>query len=795
MGSVMTDSRKSIGRSIDRVDGRDKVLGRVLFTADLSLPGMVHAVLVQSEIPHGVLKASECNAALKAASHAPGVLYILSPENCQHLKELPKELTDDLPLERRPPLSDFTIQHVGQHLALVVADTLENATYAASLIRFDYHPAPAILSAADAVAVPEHEGANEGQVRHGSYQPDHFVKLTEEKLQGVRGQADRSAESCRIVANFTTPVEHHNPIELSATIASWEDDRLTVYDSTRWIVGSRRILAGYLDLPEEKVHIVSPFVGGSFGSKAFLWQHVVLAAVASRAVNRPVKLVLTRGQMFTSVGHRPSTAQEIILAADREGRLTSTEHHSLSTTSTVGHFCEPNGLSTRILYQSPHMAVSHRVARINAPTPCFMRGPGETPGLFALEVAMDELAYSLHLDPLEFRLRNHADIDQATGKSWSSKHLLECYKEASARFNWHSRISSPRSMRRNGLQIGWGMATSTYPGRRMPAGVQCANVKDGRWVENAFATHEAPGGCRTTPNPSGVFTFLSATHEVGNGVRTIMTQIAADASGLPLNAVAFVSGDSRFPDAPYCGASQTSATVGAAVYQAGTELRRRLITLAIQDAASPMHRQAPETVELTDGWFSDKNNPSTREYYLAMIKRTNPAQLDESLAFVTKSDSGDLEKFAIQSFGAHFCEVEIDEEIGRASVTRWVAVFDCGTVLNPKLARSQIIGGITFGLGMALLEATLYDRKSALPLNNNLGEYLMATHSDTPKFDISFVEYPDFQLGPMGARGIGEIGVCGVAGAIANAVYHATGKRLWHLPITAEQLMKDFAVE
>ena len=687
-------------------------------------------------------------------------------------------------------MSDFTIQHVGQHLALVVADTLENATYAASLIRFNYHPAPAILSGVDAVAAPGHEGANEGRIRHGSYLPDHFVKLTEEKLQDVRGQADRSAESCRVVENYKTPVEHHNPIELSAIIASWKDDCLTVYDSTRWIVGSRKTFACYLDLPEEKVRIISPFVGGSFGSKAFLWQHVVLTALAARAVNRPVKLVLTRAQMFTSVGHRPSTAQEIILAADREGKLTSTEHHSLSTTSTVGHFCEPNGLSTRILYQSPHMAVSHRVARINAPTPCFMRGPGETPGLFALEVAMDELADSLHLDPLELRLRNHADIDQASGKSWSSKHLRECYKEASARFGWQSRIPEPRAMRRNDLQIGWGMATATYPGRRMPAGVQCAPGQDRR-AENDSDIHKI----NLISSPAGVFTFLSATHEVGNGVRTVMTQIAADASGLPLDAVAFISGDSRFPDAPYCGASQTTATVGTAVYQSAVELKRRLIAFAIQDADSPIHRLAPENVELTGGWFRDKRNKSRREHYLAIIKRSNRSRLQESLTFLTKSDSGDLDKFAIQSFGAHFCEVEVDEEIGRASVTRWVAVFDCGAVLNPKLARSQIIGGITFGIGMALLEATLYDRKTALPLNNNLGEYLVATHSDIPEFDISFVQHPDFQLGPMGARGIGEIGACGVAGAIANAIYHATGKRLCHLPITAEHLMRDFAVE
>jgi xanthine dehydrogenase YagR molybdenum-binding subunit len=404
---------------------------------------------------------------------------------------------------------------------------------------------------------------------------------------------------------------------------------------------------------------------------------------------------------------------------------------------------------------------------------------------------MDELACLLGVDPVKLRVLNHADIDQASGMPWSSKHLLECYEDASSRFGWHERVPVPRAMRRNGLQIGWGMATATYPGRRMPAGCR-TTLSDTIWAEDTFATHQMPVGCGATVTVDGVASFSSATHEIGNGVCTVMTQIASDASGLPRDRVRFLSGDSAFPDAPYSGASQTSATVGSAVYEAATELKRRLIGLAVQDVVSPLYRFAPQSVDLADGWLCNRTNPALRENYLELLGRTPVKRLKEELTFVTQSAPDSHEKYAVQSFGAHFCEVEVDEEIGRARVTRWVGTFDCGTVLNPKLARNQIIGGVTFGLGMTLLEETLYDPRTALPLNASLGEYHVATHSDIPEFEISFVEYPDYYLDPLGARGLGEIGICGVAGAIANAIYHATGKRLRRLPITVEQLMNDF---
>ena len=318
----------------------------------------------------------------------------------------------------------------------------------------------------------------------------------------------------------------HYPIELSATIAQWDGDRLTIHDSTRWLAGERTTLAAYLGMPEDRIRILSPLVGGAFGSKSFLWMHVVLCALAARAVGRPVKVVLTRDQMFTSTGHRPRTEQDVTLIADEHGQMLSTEHHTLTETSTVAHFCEPAGLSSRFLYNSPHLAVSHLTARIHAPTPCFMRGPGEAPGLFALEVAIDELAERIDVDPLDLRIRNHTDVDQASGKPFSGKHLLQCYQEGAERFGWHDRPANPRSLQRNGIRIGWGMSTATYPGRRMPA------------------------GCRVTTGVDGLVQFSSATHEVGNGVRTVMTQVAADVTGLGMNRVSFLSGDSLFPPRP-----------------------------------------------------------------------------------------------------------------------------------------------------------------------------------------------------------------------------------------------------
>ena len=725
----------AVGRPVDRIEGRDKVTGAARYAADTVIDGVVHAVLVQSTIAKGRVTAESMAAAAATAAAAPGVLHVLTPLNCPPLHVLPVDMTWDLPLERRPPLSDLTVQHVGQHLAVVIADTPERAADAAALMSFDYLAEPAQLGAADVLGRPVPADEKDGQIRYGTYRPDHFVKLDEEKLQDSRGAADEP-DGIRIAARFTTPVNAHYPIELSATVAHWDGDMLTVRDSTRWITGERRALAAYLGIAQDRVRILSPLVGGAFGSKSFLWMHVVLCAVAARQVGRPVKLVLTRNQMFSSTGHRPRTEQQVALVSQADGSLLSTEQHTLTETSTVAHFCEPVGLTARFLYQSPRMVVSHTVARINAPTPCFMRGPGEAPGMFALEVAMDELAEATGIDPVTLRLRNDPACDQPSGRAWSGKHLRDCYLQGAERFGWWQRPAAPRAMRRNGIQVGWGMATASYPGRRMAS------------------------GCRVVTTRDGQIRFAAATHEIGTGVRTVMAQVGADAAGMPLDAVTFESGDSLFPDAPYSGASQTTATVGSAVELAGRQWRQRL------------GRAVTSVAELRDVLDADP-------------------ELCERLTFTVTSGGPDETGPLSQSFGAHFCEVEVDEEIGRASVTRWTAVMDCGRVLNPKLAANQVMGGITFGLGMALLEQVPYDEHTG----QLIGEYYLPTHADRPDFDITFIDVPDYGLDPIGVRGIGEIGTCGVPAAIANAVHHATGKRLRDLPITLESLLQPFEPE
>lgn len=751
-----------IGRPVSRVEGTDKVTGSARYTADTTVPGLQYAALVQSEISAGHVIRESLESAVARAEAAPGVAYVLSPLNCPELCSPPVDLSCDLPLERRPPLSDLTVQHRGQHMALVVADTPENAEFAASSMQLSYRESAAALTARDVLDDPGPSGGD-GAVRSGTYQPDHFVKLEEEKLQDQRGAADEPDDGTKVVARFTTPENAHYPIELSATIAQWNDDELILHDATRWIAGERQVLAAYLGITVDKIRVISPLVGGAFGSKSFLWMHVVLCAVAARMVGTPVKLVLSRAQMFTSTGHRPPTEQHLRLVANARGLLTSVEHHTLTETSTVAHFCEPAGLSTRFLYRTPRMVVSHTVARVNAPTPCFMRGPGEAPGLFALEVAMDELAHELDVDPLQLRMSNDAIVDQASGQSWSERHLGECFREGARRFGWDRRPHTPRSLTRDGILVGWGLATATYPGRRMAA------------------------GCQVTTQPDGRVEFASATHEVGNGVRTVMSQIAADATGLPLTEVSFLSGDSAFPPAPYSGASQTTATVGSAVYEAGVQWRRRFLEHLVGDHGSPYVGSAVSALDLRDGVVVSAEPGRSSIAVADLLAAAGPALL-ERLTFTTTSEGAPTSGPVSQSFGAHFCEVEVDEEIGRATVTRWVGVMDCGKVINPKLARSQVIGGITFGLGMALLERVPYHPGTG----HALGEYYVPTHADVPEFDIGFVDSADRHLDEFGARGIGEIGICGVPAAIANAVFHATGRRLRDLPITIEDLLPPF---
>lgn len=757
-----TNIQQKTGKDISRVDGKLKVTGEACYSAEFPLEGIAHGYLIQSTIARGRIKAIDTS----KAEQLPGVLAILTHKNAPKLNSLESgDFSSGHAGENFLPLQSDRVYFDGQHIGIVVAQTYEQARLAASLTEITYETEEPVFDLDKALEQSEKYDAGE-------------------RLQPSRGDVETALKqaSVTIEETYTTPLEHHNPMETSATIAEWNDDELTVYDSTQWVMGTRGMLAKGLGLPEEKVRVISHFVGGGFGCKGFFWTHPLLAAIAARKVNRPVRLMLTRQQMFSACGHRPRTIQKLTLAADDTGKLTAIRHITNTETSFVGDHAEPCGMTTTLLYACPNLEVKHNIARVNIGTPTPMRGPGETSGTYALESAIDELAYKAGIDPVEFRIINHADRHPHSDKPWSSKNLIECYRRAADAFGWQNRDPRPGSMRDGSDLIGWGMATATYPGYRFPAAAKAQILANGRVVVS------------------------SATHDLGTGTYTIMTQIAADTLGLPIEQVKFELGDTKLPQAPVSGGSCTAASVSPAVRSACEAAALKLIEIAIADSESPLYNHAVEDIITEQGRIFVANSPSVGETYQEVLQRHNlpfvEAQVSpqdkgaryKSIAARTKpgiaeDEGADSEQFAFQSFGAHFAEVRINPRRHQVKVTRMVGAFDVGRILNQKTARSQVYGGIIFGIGMALMEETLLDPHSGRVIIHNLADYHVPIQADIPQIEAIFVEKPDYHLNPLGARGIGEISTTGVAAAVANAVYHATGKRVRDLPITPDKLL------
>ncbi|APW60524.1 xanthine dehydrogenase family protein molybdopterin-binding subunit [Paludisphaera borealis] len=737
-----------LGIPHDRVDGPAKVTGGASFAADYAPPGLVHSCLIRSTIARG----RTLRIGTGHAERAPGFLAVLTHENAPPLKPPPDDLLEMFAgqfFETRPPLRDEVIHYAGQPLGVIVAETAEQARYAASLVTITYDREPPVL---DLEAVPGPE----------CWRPERFIGTPGMELQVRRGEPDREFDEAehRVERTYRTSTNHHNPIETSATVAEWEGGKLTLHDSCRWVQGLQRAAAHALGLDPEAVRVISPFIGGAFGAKGFLWNHVVLAAVAARSVARPVKLVLTRADMYSSTGHRPRTVQRVALGATGEGRLTAIRHDTLSETSPVNRYVEPCGLLTRGLYASSSLAVTHRVAPVNIAPPLVMRAPGEAPGLFALESAMDELAEIIGLDPLEIRLRNHADHDLHEGRPWSSKHLRECYRLGAERFGWSERPGQPRSMRDGDHLVGWGMATAAYPGNRRPASAKVSLLPDDTAV------------------------VATASHELGNGAATVLTQIAAEALGLPTERVRVDLGDSTSPQAPATAGSWTTASVGSAVRAAAEEARAALIGLALSHPDSPLHGASPRDVIARDGRVSLGIDPSRGESFGDIMTRAGRRVVEverESRPGAERSE------FSFESYGALFAEVKVDP-LGQVRATRLVGVYDVGAVLNPKSAHSQLVGGIVMGVGMAFMERTAYDPCGRV-VNDNLAEYAIPVNADIPAIDATLLDEPDPHINALGARGVGELALAGVAAALANAVHHATGKRIRDLPIIPEKLL------
>jgi xanthine dehydrogenase YagR molybdenum-binding subunit len=565
----------------------------------------------------------------------------------------------------------------------------------------------------------------------------------------------------QIEATYTTPIEHHNPMEPHATIAMWDEDRLTVWTATQGIGGTQTTLASVFGIDPKNVQINGPFVGGGFGCKGSTWPPAMLAAMAARKVGRPVKLVLSRAQMFTSNGYRPQTVQKIALGASADGKLLSVRHEGITSMGQprLGEFVEPVALATEMLYACPNLAITHRIVALNAGLPTYMRAPGESSGVFAIESAMDELAVALKMDPIALRLQNYAETDPSDNLPFSSKHLRECYTQGAAAFGWDRRTPAPRSMRDGRWLVGLGMATATYPTNRSAAGVRVRLLADGTAV------------------------LQSGTQDLGTGTYTVMAQLAADALGLPIDRVRFELGDSRFPRAPVSGGSQTVASVGPAVLAACGQARDHVFAMALSDRAEQWPGATVAALTLQGGMVK---GPQGSIGIAEMLAHRNV----ELLEFQAESAPGEEKKtHSMHAFGAQFAEVHVDPETGEIRVAQLVGAFDGGRVLNAKTARSQLIGGMTFGMGMALLEETLTDEASGRIVNANVADYLLPVNADIPRITALLVDADDRIANPVGAKGLGELPMVGVAAAIANAVYHATGIRVRDLPIRLEDVL------
>ncbi len=728
-----------IGAPVDRVDGRVKVTGAAPYSGDVDLPRLAHAVLVLSTVASGRITSLDTAAALQL----PGVLAVMTHLNAWRLPQGGRAGVNPPAGRVLTLLQDDVVHFNRQPAAVVVAETLDQAVGAAREVKVGYAAEPATLDFADA--------------KPNAHAPE---KVNQEPTDSERGQIPAEAFA-RVEAVYTTPMEHHNPMEPHATVAQWQGDKLTLYDATQYISGCQSTIAKTLGIPKDNVRVICPYVGGGFGCKGSTWAHVPLAAMAARQVARPVKLVLERPQMFGPVGGRPRTEQHLMISADETRRLTGMRHDVFSHTSMIEDFTEPSALQTRMQYDCANVKTAHRLVRLSVGTPTFQRAPGEATGTFALESALDELAYRLKVDPLELRRRNEPPMDQDKRLPWSSRKLLECYAQGAEAFGWSSRNPEPGSMRAGRYKVGLGMATATYPANRSPAAASATLTTDGFLV------------------------VRSGTQELGTGMYTIMSQLAAETMGFPLERVRFELGDSRFPQAPVSGGSQGTASVAPAVQAAVSELRRKLVTLAVADSASPAFGAAAQDVVIEDASIG-RRGQARREPVVATLARSGAAALEADGA---AKPGEEKQHYSMHSFGAVFAEVHVDPDLGIVRVPRIVARYDVGRLLNSKTGRSQLLGGVVMGVGMALMEESILDGRYGRIVNANLAEYHVPTNADIGLIDVGVVDDTDPYIDPLGARGIGEIGITGVAAAVANAVYHATAIRVRDLPITLDKLL------
>jgi len=733
----------SIGQPLTRRDGHLKVTGGARYAADNHPPGMLYAVLAVSGIARGRVAFLD----VPAAKAHPGVVEVMTPANKPPLAQDPDAKTNPF-MFRLDLLQNDRVRYANQSIAVVIGDTLEAATEGAALLspRYETEPARTGLDAAESFVPPGVGVGNPAEVRRGDV------------------EAGLASASRRIDAIYETAAQYHNAMEPHAIVAAWDGDRLSIDTPSQGLAMAQGRVAGLFGIPPENIHIRSPFLGGGFGSKGLISGPQLLGIMAARLVGRPVKLVLRREQMYGPVGHRAPTRQRLRLGADRDGGLTAIDHHTKTASSSFDDFFEPASDASHTLYASPAIATSHEAVRLDTGTPLFMRAPGEATGSIALESAIDEMAQACGMDPLAFRLRNYAEVEPISGKPFSSKALRDCYARGAERFGWAPRPLAPRQMRDEaGLLVGWGMGTATFPALMFQ------------------------GEARAVVRSDGTGVMETGAHDMGQGAWTALAQIAADGLGLEAEQVEFRSGTSDLPDAGIAGGSSHTATAGMAIHNAGAAVIAKLADLATGDQRSPLFGAGNAGVTARAGRLFRRDDENRSESYADILGRAGLAEIEARGKGA--ADPAAQSVYAMHAHGAVFAEVKVDPDLGQIRVTRLVGAFAAGRVINPRMVRSQIFGGMIWGVSFALHEQAITDRRSGRILNANLAEYHVPVNADVPSLEALMIEEHDPHVNALGIKGVGEIGVTGSAGAVANAVWHATGVRVRRFPIGIDDLV------
>ncbi len=731
---------------LDRVDGKAKVTGTATYAAEYKMQNVAFGFLVGSTIAKGRVKTIDT----KKAERAPGVLAVITHFNAPKLPGYQTGKDPSKPPTAGQPLRIFydnEIFYYDQPIALVIADTYERVLYAARLVTAQYEKAV--------------------------HQTDLETNFSKSKIPTgprfedyKRGEADAYKNApVKVEQQYYHPIEVHNPMELGSIIARWESkDKLTVFTKTQGVESTQRSIADAFKIPLENITVNAEHVGGAFGMGLRTWPYEIACVMGAQKSGRPLKLVLHREQMFTNVGHRPETMQKIGLGATADGKLVGLTHEATGETSAYEEFTEATVNISRFMYSCPNVTTRYRIVPLNVCTPIWMRGPGEATGSFALESAMDELAHALKLDPLEFRIRNHSDTDPERNLPWSSKYLKECYQLGAEKIGWANRKLEPRSIQDGDWLVGYGMGTG------------------------AFGAFRGAATVKIKLEPDGTLLLQCSVNDMGPGTATMMTTVASNQLGLPMNKIRVEMGSTLLPPGPMQGGSTVTSTVGAAVHETCTALKEQIAALASKEG-SPfhtmnVHKVTADELQFTGDGISLKNDASVKLTYSELLKRNSLPALE-----LTKESKGQQQPYSMYSFSVHFVKLRVHAPTGRIKIDHVVSCADAGAIISSKTAASQMIGGAVGGLGMALMEDLVIDHRFGRPINNNLADYHVPVNADIPAVDVLFVNKKDPYTNPMGSKGLGEIALVGVAPAVANAVFNATGKRIRSLPITLDKLL------